>query len=63
MLGRGLTQVTHIKLPLFSGQQHTLVRADSYTSSALSLSLLLVVASLNTFLVYSTLGVLLHNCC
>ncbi|VUZ46166.1 unnamed protein product, partial [Hymenolepis diminuta] len=28
-----------------------------------SLSLLLIVASLNICLVYSTLGVLLHNCC
>ncbi|VUZ52118.1 unnamed protein product [Hymenolepis diminuta] len=73
MLWRGLTQVTHIKLPLFSRQQHTPVSADSYTSCSsplflntllslfLSLSLLLIVASLNTFLVYSTLGVLLHN--
>ncbi|VUZ54147.1 unnamed protein product [Hymenolepis diminuta] len=79
MLWCGLTQVTHIKLALFSRQQHTLVSADSYTSCSsplfpstllslflslsLSLSLLLIVASLNTFLVYSTLGVLFHNCC
>ncbi|VUZ38950.1 unnamed protein product [Hymenolepis diminuta] len=32
MLWRDLTQVTHIKLSLFSRQQHTLVSADSYTS-------------------------------
>ncbi|VUZ40432.1 unnamed protein product [Hymenolepis diminuta] len=64
MLGRGLTQVTHIKLPLFSRQQqHTLVSADSDRSSRCSLSLLLVVTSLNTLLVYSTLGALFHNCC
>ncbi|VUZ56022.1 unnamed protein product [Hymenolepis diminuta] len=52
-------------------KQHTLVGADSYTSCSsplflstlLALSLLLIVASLNTFLVYSTLGVLLHDCC
>ncbi|VUZ39363.1 unnamed protein product [Hymenolepis diminuta] len=30
---------------------------------SLFLSLLLVVVSLSTCLVYSTLGVLLHNCC
>ncbi|VUZ49212.1 unnamed protein product, partial [Hymenolepis diminuta] len=56
-------------------RRHTLVSVDSYTSCSsplllstllslfLSLSLLLIGASLNTFLVYSTLGVLLHNCC
>ncbi|VUZ41446.1 unnamed protein product, partial [Hymenolepis diminuta] len=53
--------------------QRTLVSEDSYTSCSsplflstlLSLSLppLLLVASLNTFLVCSTLSVLLHNCC
>ncbi|VUZ52587.1 unnamed protein product [Hymenolepis diminuta] len=76
MLWRDLTQVTHIKLSLFSRQeQHTLVSTDSYKSCSsplflstllsfsLPLSLLLVVVSLNTCLVYSTLGVLFHNCC
>ncbi|VUZ51522.1 unnamed protein product [Hymenolepis diminuta] len=43
-LWHGLTQVTHIKLPLFSKRgQRTLL------SLFLSLSLLLIVASLNTF--------------
>ncbi|VUZ46060.1 unnamed protein product [Hymenolepis diminuta] len=74
MLWRGLTQVTQIKLPLFSRQRHTLVSADSYTSCSsplfpstlLSLSLPLSVTRCGFFeyiLVYSTLGVLFHNCC
>ncbi|VUZ39623.1 unnamed protein product [Hymenolepis diminuta] len=72
MLRRGPSQVTHIKQSLFSRpRQRTLVSTDSYTScsSPLFLSTLLftrfnlVVASLNTLLVYSTLSVLLHNCC
>ncbi|VUZ45177.1 unnamed protein product [Hymenolepis diminuta] len=53
MLCRGLTQVTQIKLALFSRQkQHTLVGADSYTScsSPLFLSTLL---SLSSSLCYS----------
>ncbi|VUZ42405.1 unnamed protein product [Hymenolepis diminuta] len=61
MLTRGLSQVTHIKLSLLSRQrQRTLVSMDSYTSCpsplflstllSLPLSLLLVVASLNTSL-------------
>ncbi|VUZ40037.1 unnamed protein product [Hymenolepis diminuta] len=60
MLWCGLTQVTHMKLSLLSRQQDTPVSADSYTSCSslflstllylsLSLSLLLVVASLNIF--------------
>ncbi|VUZ39896.1 unnamed protein product [Hymenolepis diminuta] len=61
MLWRDLTQVTHIKLPLFSRQRYACqLRAPTVLSP---LSLLLVVVSLNTCLVCSTLGVLLHNCC
>ncbi|VUZ47238.1 unnamed protein product [Hymenolepis diminuta] len=73
MLWRGLTQVTHIKLPLFVQTTHTgqcgLLRfpfissLPQHAALSLPLSLLLIVASLNVFLVYSTLGVLLHNCC
>ncbi|VUZ45641.1 unnamed protein product [Hymenolepis diminuta] len=48
MLWRGLTQVTHIKLSLFSRQGHACrLRAPMLLS--LSLSLLLVVVSLTTF--------------
>ncbi|VUZ54498.1 unnamed protein product [Hymenolepis diminuta] len=51
MLWHGLTQVTHIKISLFSRRgQRTLVSTDSYTSCSsplfLSLSLLLVSNSL-----------------
>ncbi|VUZ51439.1 unnamed protein product [Hymenolepis diminuta] len=56
---------------VFRTDQRTLVSTDSYTSCSsplflntlLSLSLLLIVASLNTFLVYSTRGFLLQNSC
>ncbi|VUZ39969.1 unnamed protein product [Hymenolepis diminuta] len=52
MLWRGLTQND----TLFS---YGLLRY----SPSLTPSLLLVVVSLSTFLVHSTLGVLLHKCC
>ncbi|VUZ40431.1 unnamed protein product [Hymenolepis diminuta] len=68
MLSHGITQVTIL---VFQTEQHTLVSTDFYTSCSsplflstlLSLSLLRIVASLNTLLVYSTLGALFHNCC
>ncbi|VUZ40660.1 unnamed protein product [Hymenolepis diminuta] len=49
MLWRGLTQVTHIKLSLFSRQKLTHAGQSGPYTTLLSLSLLLVVASLNTF--------------
>ncbi|VUZ46233.1 unnamed protein product [Hymenolepis diminuta] len=71
MLWRGLTQVTHIKLLLFfqttrtgqCGLLHVLFISRTLLSLFFSLSLLRIVVSLNTCLVYSTLGVLLHTCC
>ncbi|VUZ50622.1 unnamed protein product [Hymenolepis diminuta] len=66
MLWHGLTQTTHAcQYRLL----HVLFISSLPQHAALSISLplltrlKLVVASLNTFLVYSTLGVLLHNCC
>ncbi|VUZ42095.1 unnamed protein product [Hymenolepis diminuta] len=61
MLWRGLTQVTHIKLSLLSRQQHKHVSYGLLRCSR-SPSPLLVVVPLSTFLVHSTLGILLHNC-
>ncbi|VUZ57275.1 unnamed protein product [Hymenolepis diminuta] len=76
MFSRVLTQVTHIKLPLFSrhNNTHWSVRTPTRPVHLLSsparcpLSLpvtrfKLVAVSLNTFLIYSTLGFLLYNCC
>ncbi|VUZ39732.1 unnamed protein product [Hymenolepis diminuta] len=78
MLSRGLIQVIQIKLSLFSTQEkrastsYRLLRflfiSSLFQRAPLSISpsvtrFKLVVTSLNTFLVYSTLGVLLHNCC
>ncbi|VUZ40241.1 unnamed protein product [Hymenolepis diminuta] len=63
MLWRGLTQTTHSGQ---CGRLHVLFISSLPQHSALppfSLSLLLIVAFLNTCLVYSTLGVLFHNCC
>ncbi|VUZ46891.1 unnamed protein product [Hymenolepis diminuta] len=62
MLWRGLTQTTHAGQ---CGLLHVLCISSlpQHTALPLSLLLLLIVASLNTCLVYSTLGVLLHNCC
>ncbi|VUZ41872.1 unnamed protein product [Hymenolepis diminuta] len=61
MLWRGLTQTTH------TGQcgllRFLFISSLLSTLLSLPLSLLLIVASLNAFLVYSTLGVMLHNCC
>ncbi|VUZ52862.1 unnamed protein product [Hymenolepis diminuta] len=61
MLWRGLTQVTNIKLPLFSQATHTgqcgllhvllISSLPQHAALPLSLSLLFVVASLNIFLV------------
>ncbi|VUZ56963.1 unnamed protein product [Hymenolepis diminuta] len=48
MLWRGLTQVTHIKLLLFFQTTHT-GQCGLLHITLLSLSLLLIVASLNTF--------------
>ncbi|VUZ44737.1 unnamed protein product [Hymenolepis diminuta] len=67
MLWRGLTQVTHIKLPLFFQTTHTgqcgLLHVLFISSLPQHVALSLIVASLNTCLVYSTFGVLLHNYC
>ncbi|VUZ54142.1 unnamed protein product [Hymenolepis diminuta] len=63
MFLRSIIQVTHIKLLLvLSDSTH---RSGTLLSLflSLSLSLLLVMASLNTFLVCPTLDVLLHKCC
>ncbi|VUZ55075.1 unnamed protein product, partial [Hymenolepis diminuta] len=46
----------------FSDNTHTGQGGLLHVLTPFSLSLLLIVASLNTCLVYSTLGVLLHNC-
>ncbi|VUZ43384.1 unnamed protein product [Hymenolepis diminuta] len=68
MLWRGLTQTkkTHLSVRTPTRPVHLLsssARCSPSLSLSLSLSLLLIGAFLNTFLVYSTLGVLLHNCC
>ncbi|VUZ48716.1 unnamed protein product [Hymenolepis diminuta] len=61
MLWRGLTQRMHAD---HNGLLRVLFISSLPQHAALSPpSLLLVVASLNTFLVHSILGVLLHNCC
>ncbi|VUZ41679.1 unnamed protein product [Hymenolepis diminuta] len=61
MLWRGLSQTHTVQCGLL----HVLFISSLPQHAALSLSpsLLLIVVSLNTFLVYSTLCVLLHNCC
>ncbi|VUZ49721.1 unnamed protein product [Hymenolepis diminuta] len=62
MLWRGLTQTTHTGQ---CGPLHVLfISSLPHSLSPLSVTRFkLVVASLNTFLVYSTLGVPLLNCC
>ncbi|VUZ40150.1 unnamed protein product [Hymenolepis diminuta] len=63
MLWRGLTQVTHKATLVFQTITTHACQLWASRPHSLPLSLLLVVVSLSTFLVYSTLGVLLHNCC
>ncbi|VUZ42006.1 unnamed protein product [Hymenolepis diminuta] len=55
--------MTHIKLALLSRQHQRTLVSYGLLSCSRSPSPLLVVVPLSTFLVHSTLGVLLHNCC